>query len=323
MRVLVSGSNGFVGTALVARLRAEGHEVHRLVRSQPGTGEVGIDLGARRIDASRLPGGSLEGLDAVVNLAGEPITPARWGASKRERIRSSRVETTAILARTLATLASPPEVLVSGSAIGYYGDRGDELLAEGCRPGTGFLPEVCSAWEHATSPAAARGIRVVKVRTGIVLGPGGGLLGRLLALFRAGLGGRLGSGWQWTSWISLEDEVRVLIHAATRGDLDGVLNATSPEPVRNKELTATLAAQLGRPALLNVPGVAIRLGLGERTASELVLASQRVVPERLFATGFAYSHPDIASAITAAIGEAAARGPGSETDATKEATAAP
>lgn len=318
MRVLVSGSGGFIGRSLVERLEADGHTVHRLVRRPPSPGEAQLDTSAGRIDTSALPGGSLEGLDAVFNLAGEPISPARWLPAKRERIRSSRLTTTDVLARALAATSRPPAVLVSASAIGYYGDRGDELLVEGSRRGTGFLAEVCAGWEQATAPASGRGIRVVHVRTAMVLGAGGGTLATLLPIFRAGLGGRLGSGSQWMSWIAMEDEIGALMHAWSSDQLHGALNATGPEPVRSSELTKELAAAIGRPAVLAVPAPAIRLAVGRRTADELVLASQRVLPEKLRSTGYEFSRPTLRSAIRAAV-PGAAHEPGDSSPATGRA----
>ncbi len=301
MRVLVSGSNGLIGSALVARLAADGHAVHRLVRARPGPGDALLDADRRMIDASGLPGGTLDGLDAVFHLAGEPITASRWGARKREAIRASRTATTDVLSRALASTRTPPGVLVSGSSIGYYGDRGDELLVEGSRPGTGFLAEVCSAWEAATAPASDAGIRVVHARTGLMLGPGCALLAKLVPLFRAGLGGRLGSGAHWMSWIALEDEVGALVHAATNDGLVGACNLVAPGPVRNAAFSAALAAALKRPALCNVPASAIRLALGRETADDLALASQRVRPERLEATGYSFAISSIEGALAASL----------------------
>ncbi|HTX00548.1 MAG TPA: TIGR01777 family oxidoreductase [Acidimicrobiales bacterium] len=313
MRALVSGSSGLIGSALVARLEAGGHVVHRLVRRPPEDGEAAIDVAARTIDASRLPGQSLEGLDAVFNLAGEPLAPEswrkppRWSPAKKERIWSSRVETTELLASVLAGLDKPPAVLVSASATGYYGDRGDELLVEGTLPGTGFLPEVCVAWEAATAPATEAGIRTVALRTGMVLAAEGGFLKMMLPLFRRGLGARIGGGWQWMSWISLDDEVGALLHAATRDDLSGPVNAVSPEPVRNRDLTLALAEAVGRPALLSVPEGPLRMAFGI-DAAVFALASQRVVPRRLERSGYEHVHPQLAGALRAALASPAAAG---------------
>ncbi len=310
MRFLVSGSNGLIGSALVARLVAEGHTVHRLVRSRPGPGDALLDADRRSIDASGLPGGTLDGLDAVFHLAGEPITAARWGAAKREAIRASRTATTDVLSRALRSTRNPPGVLVSGSAIGYYGDRGDELLVEGSRHGSGFLAEVCAAWEAATEPASEAGIRVVHARTGLVLGPGCALLAKLVPLFRTGLGGRLGSGAQWMSWIALEDEVGALVHAATTEELVGACNLVAPAPVRNTAFTAALAEVLGRPALCNVPAAAVRLALGRETAEDVALASQRVRPERLEATGYSFAVATVEEALVASLAPAPITRPG-------------
>lgn len=300
MRTLVSGANGFLGSALVARLRAEGHEVHRLVRSAPKGSDVVIDLGARRIDDARLPGG-LGAIDAVFHLMGEPITPARWGPSKRERLRSSRIASTDLVARAVAQHGASGSVLVCASAIGIYGDRGEEVLDEDSGSGEGFLAELCRAWESAADPARAAGIRVVHLRTGLVLGNGGGLLAAQLPAFRLGLGARLGSGRQWNSWIALEDEIAAMLHAMTCKQLAGPCNLVAPAPVRNRELTDAIAAAVGKRALLAVPRVAIEAAIGRDNARELALASQRVLPKRLLATGFHHRAGDLAAALREAI----------------------
>ena len=285
MRVLVSGSTGLIGGALVERLRAGGHTVHPLVRRPPHPGEAAIDLSAGTLDTSQLPGGSLEGLDAVVNLAGEPLAPTRlsdpprWSRTKKQRILSSRVVTTRVLSQALAALTSPPAVLVSASAIGYYGDRGDELLVEGARPGRGFLAEVCVGWEQATAAAEEAGIRVVHLRSGLVLGDGG-VLKLLVPFFRAGLGARIGSGEQWWSWISLADEVGVILHAIADTELSGPVNSVSPQPVHSRELTSGIAAVVSRPVLLSLPAGPLRLAFGPDASANL-LDSQRAVPRRL------------------------------------------
>jgi uncharacterized protein (TIGR01777 family) len=291
MRILVTGSTGFIGSALVAALRGRGDEVYPVVRRPPGPGEVGIDLPGRRLDAARLEGKSLEGIDAAVHLAGAPIT-TRWTPKHLENIRSSRVAVGDLLARSLAVLERPPAVLVSGSAVGVYGDRGDEVLDEQSSPGTGVLADICRSWEACTAPAAERGIRVVLVRTGIVLGgpdsAEGGILAAELPLFKLGLGARLGDGRQWTSWVALDDEIAVLIRAIDDSGLSGAVNSTSPNPVRNAELTDAIASAVGRRSRLFVPSPALRLGLGRGAADELLLASQRALPRRLLEAG--YSH---------------------------------
>ncbi len=315
MRTLVSGSRGFIGRALVAQLQADGHEVHRVVRSGPGPGDAVLDPATSTLDLSRLPGGTLDGVDAVFHLAGEPITPWRWSAAKRERIRASRVVTTSAVARAIAACDGTPPALLAMSAVGYYGSRGDELLDERSAAGTGTLADVCRAWEAATAPASAAGARVVNVRTGVVLGAGGGSLRAQVPLFRAGLGGRLGSGRQWTSWISLADEVGALIHVARDPSIDGPCNATSPEPVRNDELTRRLAAAVGRPARFAMPELVLRIAAGAETTREVLTASQRVTPAVLERTGYTFAHRDIAAALAAALptgraGRAARRGTG-------------
>ncbi len=298
MRILLSGSTGFIGRALAEALSARGETVVRLSR-EPGPGEIGIDLERGRLELSRLDRASLGGLDAAVHLAGAPIL-RRWSARQREAIMSSRVALGHLLARYLGGLEERPRVYVTGSAVGYYGDRGEELLDEESSAGSGFLADVCRAWEASAAPAAQAGIRTVAVRSGIVLGRGGALKAQL-PLFRAGLGARLGTGRQWTSWISLEDEVGALLRAVDDERIAGPLNAVSPNPVRNSELTATLARLLNRPALLFVPAPLLRLGLGRGPADEMLLASQRVRPAVLERAGFAFSHPELEGALRAVL----------------------
>ena len=301
MRVLLTGSSGFIGSAVAAALRQRGDEVVPVVRSAPRTGDAVIDLGAGTIDAARVAGGSLEGMDAAVHLAGAPII-GRWTTPRREAIRASRIAVGDLLARTLAGLHDPPRVLVSGSAIGYYGDGGEMALDESSRSGVGFLAEVCRAWEASTEPAREAGIRTALIRTGIVLGPGGGALAPQLRLFRLGLGGRLGSGRQWTSVISLIDEVRAILQMLDDDSMSGPLNATSPTPLRNLDFTAALARAVGRSAPFAVPAAALRLALGAGPANEMLLASQRVLPRRLLEAGFQFEHPDAEAALAWAIG---------------------
>lgn len=297
MRVLLTGSTGFIGKAVAAALRARGDLVVPVVRSAPATGEVGVDLAAGRLDTSKLPGGSLEGIDASVHLAGAPIV-GRWTQSRREQIRSSRVVLGELVARSLTVLERKPNVHVTGSAIGYYGNRGEEVLDETSEPGVGFLADICRHWEAAATPATAAGIRTAAVRTGIVLGKGGALSPQL-PLFKLGLGGKLGSGQQWMSWISLEDEVRAILFALDEPSVSGPLDLTAPNPVRNAEFTATLAKALHRPAVLTVPASALRLALGSEPADEMLLASQRVLPRRLMDAGFQHTHPQLSDALAA------------------------
>jgi len=300
----MTGSTGFIGSALDRALRGRGDEVYPVVRHPPGPGEVGIDLPGRRLDASRLVGGSLEGIDAAVHLAGAPIT-TRWTPKHLENIRSSRVAVGDLLARSLAALERPPAVLVSGSAVGIYGDRGEEVLDEQSSPGSGLLADLCRSWEACTEPAAERGIRVVVVRTGIVLGGRGGAEGGILSaelpLFKLGLGARLGDGRQWTSWVALDDEIAVLIRAIDDGGLSGPVNSTAPNPVRNAELTDAIAGAVGRRSRLWVPSAALRLGLGRGAADELLLASQRVLPKRLQQTGYSHVYEHLSDALAAAL----------------------
>lgn len=299
MRVLVTGATGFIGSALAKALATRGDQVVRAVRSDPRPGDALIDLSAGSIDASRVAGG-LNGIDAAVHLAGAPII-GRWTSKRREQIRSSRIAVGDLLARCLASLDSPPSAYLSGSAIGWYGDGGEAVLDETSPPGTGFLADVCRAWEASASPAAEAGIRCVTLRTGIVLGPGGGALAPQVTAFRLGLGGRLGTGSQWTSFVSLTDEVRAILRAIDDPLIAGPLNVTSPNPVRNREFTVALAAAVGRKARFAVPATALRLALGSGPTNEMLLASQRVMPRRLEAVGFEFDHADVKDAIAAAL----------------------
>ncbi|MGH2688607.1 MAG: TIGR01777 family oxidoreductase, partial [Actinomycetota bacterium] len=268
--VVVAGSSGLIGTALVAALEAEGTSVVRLLRpgSPPADNGAAWDPDAGTIDAA-----ALEGADAVVNVAGAGVGDHRWTDAHKAAVLRSRVGTTALLAETLPTLSHPPAVFVSGSASGYYGDRGDDILDEDSGPGAGFLADVCRRWEGAAQPAAGAGIRTVQIRSGIVLSGAGGALGRLLLPFRLGLGGRIGSGRQWWSWISIHDEVDAIRHVIRTPGLSGPVNLTSPTPVRNDEFVATLGRVLRRPAFLPVPRFALRAALGD-FADEGLLASQ-------------------------------------------------
>lgn len=293
MRIAIAGSSGLIGTALVTALESAGHEPVPMVRGEPGPGEIAWDPTGGAIDA-----GALAEVDAVVNLAGEPIGAKRWTATQKRRIRDSRVLGTRLIATTMAGLQHGPRVLLNGSAIGVYGDRGDEHLDEASPPGEGFLADVVQEWEAATAPAAEAGVRVVNLRTGIVLHRRGGALARMVPLFRLGLGGRLGSGRFWMSWISLHDEVAAIVHLL-HSDLEGPVNLVSPNPARNRELTAALGSALSRPTVLPVPGLALRVALGEMV--EDLLASARVEPAALMASGFDFTHPDLAGALRRAL----------------------
>jgi len=290
--ILVSGSTGFIGSALVNALAAGGYTVRRLVRheAQRRAGDVVWDPAGGRLD-----GKAIDGLDAVVHLAGEPIAQ-RWTGAAKRRIRESRVRGTDLLATTLASLTRPPRVMVSGSAMGIYGDRGDEMLDETSEPGTGFLADVAREWEAATFPAARAGIRVVHIRTGLVLSPRGGALAKLLLPLRLGVGGRVGSGRQWVSWIALDDTIGAIRHALSAEPLFGAVNLAAPNPVTNAELTATLGKVLRRPAVFPVPAGALRLAFGEMGEATL-LASQRMRPRRLAETGYVFRHPLLEGAL--------------------------
>jgi uncharacterized protein (TIGR01777 family) len=279
----------------VTRLRADGHEAVPLVRGEPATGEIGWDPRAGRLDRR-----ALAGIDAVVNLAGAGIGDRRWSDEYRRIVMESRTGGTRLLAETIAELDDGPRVLLSGSAVGFYGDRGDEELDESSAPGSGFLAEVAQAWEASTAPAEQAGARVVHLRTGIVLAGHGGALAKLLPLFRLGLGGRFGSGRQWMSWIALEDEVGAIVHLLQR-ELAGPVNLTAPEPVRNAELASTLGRVLHRPAVLPVPGFGPKLVLGAERAEALLLEGQRVRPARLLADGYEFAHPTLEGALHAVL----------------------
>ncbi|MEO8556701.1 MAG: TIGR01777 family oxidoreductase [Actinomycetota bacterium] len=288
-RVAITGASGLIGSALSAFLRARGDEVMHVVRREPGgSHEIGWDPSSRRIDP-----GDLSGLNAVVHLAGAGVGDHRWTPAYKQVILSSRVDGTATVSKALADLGEPI-ALVSGSAMGFYGDRGDEVLTEDSTAGSGFLADVVRAWEAATSPAQDAGLRVVLARSGLVLAPHGGSMGRVLPLARLGLAGPLGTGRQYWSWITLHDEVRALAHAIDQ-DLSGPVNLVSVQPLRQAEVMNALGAALGRPALLPAPALALKVILGEFAGD--ILGSQRVLPSVLTASGFTFDHDTIESAM--------------------------
>ncbi len=298
MRVAVTGSHGLIASHLVPALRARGDEVVRVVR---GDGEAGPtvrwDPAAGTIDA-----GALEGCDAVIHLAGVGIAARRWNAEHKRAVIESREGPTALLARTVAAMARPPRVVASASAIGFYGDRDDELLSEDSPSGSGFLADVCRRWEAAAAPVAEAGVRLVTLRTGIVQAAEGGALHTQLPIFNLGGGARFGRGRQWVSWISIDDEVGGILHAVDTHAVAGPVNLTAPTPVTNAAYTATLGRVLGRPAFLAVPPVAVKAVLGAEMASEMLLVSQRVRPGVLEGTGYAWRHPELEPALRAVLG---------------------
>jgi uncharacterized protein len=302
MRVLVSGSHGLIAGTLVGRLESDGHAVHRVVRSGPKDGDAFLDLTHRRLDTSRLPGGSLDRIDVVFNLSGERITPFRWNAAKRERLRSSRILVTELIARAIAAASTPPTVFVSASAIGIYGERGDEELDEQSALGQGFLAELCRAWEDATEPARHANVRVVHVRSGVVIARHNPLVSLQLPLFRLGLGASLGSGRQWFSWNALEDEIDALIHVATTAAIEGPCNLTSPNPVRYREFVTTFARAVGTAARLSVPRVVLEAIIGTEATREVALVSERVLPRQLLDTGYQFRFPFLHDAFANALG---------------------
>lgn len=296
LKVAVTGASGFLGSELTALLRSGGHEVIPLVRRAPSDDAIYWDPTRGEIELEKL-----EGVDAVVHLAGESIAGGRWTPSRKAAIRDSRVMGTKVIAQALAQLRQPPKVLVSASAIGFYGDRGDEVLDEGSAAGTGFLAEVCQAWEAAADPARRAGIRVVHMRTGIVLSPRGGALAQMLLPFQMGAGGVIGSGRQWMSWIALSDLVAAFYAAIFLEGLEGPVNATAPNPVTNAEFTRTLGKVLGRPTILPMPEAAVRLVFGE-LGDALLLEGARVLPSKLDANGFEFAYPDLEGALRAELG---------------------
>lgn len=293
MNVVISGSSGFVGSALVLFLTARGHRVIRLVRRMPrrGAEEVFWDPQAGGIDAA-----SLEGADSVVHLAGASIAAGRWTPTRKRLILHSRISGTALLARTLTSLKRPPCVMISTSAVGYYGDRGAEILREDSGPGYGFLADVCLQWEQAARGVQAGGIRLIVLRLGVVLSDAGGALHQMLLPFRLGVGGRLGSGTQYLAWLALDDLLEIVSFALLHPSLGGTINTVAPYPVTNREFTKALGRVLRRPTIFSVPTFAVRMMLGEM-GEQLLLASARVVPARLTEAGYQFRYPEMEPAL--------------------------
>jgi uncharacterized protein len=293
MKILISGSSGLVGQTLIPLLHAKGHQVTRLIREKKSGSDIFWNPTGNEIEAEKC-----EGFDAVINLAGESIASGRWTAGRKEHIRTSRVEGTHLLARTIKKLNAPPSVFISASAIGYYGDRGEELLTETSSPGSLFLSEVCREWEQANQTVDPQKTRAAQVRFGIILSPNGGALAKMLLPFKMGVGGIIGSGQQYMSWISLPDVTEAILHVLTTNSIHGPVNVVAPHPISNKEFTHLLGHALHRPTLFPMPAFAARLAFGQM-ADELLLASTRVSPAILTKTGFKFQHPTLAEALHA------------------------
>jgi uncharacterized protein len=293
MRIAISGASGLVGSALAASLASDGHAVLPLVRPQslPTPDGIAWDPERGAIEAAKL-----EGVDAVVHLAGENIASGRWTKERKRRIRDSRVQGTRLVAEAIAKLAARPPVLFCASAIGYYGPRGDKVLDEASSSGDGFLADVCRAWEQSADAARAAGVRVVHGRFGVILSPDGGALARLLTPFRMGVAGRLGSGHQWMSWITLDDTVNAIRRCLDDARLVGAVNVVAPAPVTNEEFTRTLGRVLAKPTFVGMPDWLLRFALGEM-AHELLLSGQRVAPRRLESVGHAFRDPALEPAL--------------------------
>ncbi len=296
MNVLISGATGLIGSALIPELEAGGHGVTRLSRSQSGPDTIRWDPEAGTIE------GDLEGTEAVVHLAGESIAQGRWSPQKKQQILDSRVKGTRLLAEKISGLPTPPKVMVSASAVGYYGDRGEEVLKEESSPGTDFLAGVCREWEAAAEPARQADIRVVHPRIGVVLSPKGGALGTTLPIFKLGGGGKIGNGNQWLSWVAIDDVAGSIVHALTNETVEGPVNVGSPNPMTNAGYTKVLGKVLGRPTVLPLPAPVIRVMLGE-VADSLLLSSGRMRPAKLEATGYEFRYPQLEGALRHLLGK--------------------
>ena len=296
MKILIAGASGLIGSALVAVLEADGAEVTRLVRSTPKPGEIEWHPNQDEMDPARL-----EGFDAVINLAGENVASGRWTDEQKKKIHDSRVNGTHLLSEAMAKLSKKPRVFLCASATGFYGDRDDEVLDEHSDSGGGFLAGVCREWEMATEPAAAAGVRVVNLRFGVILSKNGGMLAKLLTPFKMGMGGKVGSGKQFISWVAIDDAVDAIKLALRDETFRGPVNVVSPNPVSNEVFTKTLGHVLSRPTALAMPAFAARLAFGEM-ADEMLLASQMVVPKRLNDAGFEFKYPELEPALRKYVG---------------------
>ncbi|MFN2576856.1 MAG: TIGR01777 family oxidoreductase [Pyrinomonadaceae bacterium] len=296
MKIAIAGSSGLVGSALIPILQSDGNQITRLVRASPKAGEI-----EWHPNQDALSAGKFEGLDVIINLAGESIAAGRWTDEQKRKIHDSRVNGTHLLSEALAKMNARPKTFICASATGFYGDRDEEILDEQSESGSGFLAGVCREWEQATEPASKAGVRVVNLRFGPILAREGGMLSKLLTPFKMGMGGRVGSGKQYISWIALEDAVSAIKLAIDTQTIHGPLNVVSPRPVTNEEFTKTLGHVLNRPTALAMPAFAVRLAFGEM-ADEMLLASQKVMPKKLTSAGFEFRYPDLEGAMKKYVG---------------------
>lgn len=293
MDVAISGSTGLIGNAFFAALEKRGDRAIRIVRTKPTDDEIGWDPGAGRIDAA-----ALDGVDAIVNLSGESLGNKRWTPAQKAKLESSRIGSTTLLAETMANLENKPSVFLSGSAVGYYGDRGDEELTEQSGPGSIYLAGLAKRWEEATAAAAAAGIRVCLLRTGVVISPHGGAVRETLLPFKLGLGGRIGSGDQYWSWVSIDDQVGAMLHLLDQPEIRGPVNITGPNPATNAEYTRAFGDALNRPTFIPTPMIALYIRLGKEATENMLLASAKALPQRLIDSGYTFRHETVEEAFT-------------------------